>query len=247
MSWSVASASSGSWVGLSPIPTRHLTASRRQGAKGLRFSYRLTEALDWDWVDRSPHVQDWHVVTHHGDEFVALIRVIRADVMTPDGYDMTEALDAIDGETGTLAAMATEVIECVAQPYLDLMATCNRGDGGSNILLLESWEIAADWDGYHLLDLIIAQVLSRLCESTAFLVAEPAPIGMRGRKRHAFRDRFEPVLSRLGFSKFKYGRVWINDLSSSHLDDELARLQRRFGVAREIPADAAGDEWLTSV
>ena len=244
----MSSTASGSWGGLTPVPPRRLTAGRRQAVHGLDFTYLLTEHLKWDHSGGSPHVQDWQVVVEDGaDERVASLHIIRADILTPDGYDLVEAVDMIDGVGGTLAAITGQVIERFAEPSGDLFVNCNRGRGGTNILILESWKIDAAWDGYRLLDLIVATALDRLTNDTLFAVSEPAPIGMQGRKRREFRQRFEPVLARLGFAKHGRGDVWINDFNTFTLTDELHRLQRRFSVDRHLPKDERESEWLTPV
>jgi len=246
---SVPSTASGSWGGLTPVPPRRLTAGRRQAVQGLNFTYLLTEHLKWDYLGESPHVQDWQVSVEDGHERVASLHIIRADILTPDGYDLIDAVDMIDDIGGTLAAITGQVIGRFAEPSGDLFRNCRGGRGGTNILILESWKIDAAWDGYRLLDLIVATALDRLTNDTLFAVSEPAPIRMQGRERREFRQRFEPVLARLGFAKHGRGNVWINDFNTCTLTDELHRLQRRFSVDRHLPEDEDDSEndWLTPV
>jgi len=209
-------------------PVRRLTAQRKSHVRGMSIGYSIRERVDWTWWGESPRAQDWVVTLRDGDDWVASVEVVRAEILG-EPYDLVDAVDDLDGSGGTLAHVARQIIQDSSYPRQRILARGNGGEGGSNLLILD--EIGTDpaWSGLGVTAMLVGTALQRLVNDTLFIVTEPVPWWVKGRARQEAAPRAHAFCESLGFVRYKNG-LWVHWLDSGVLDAKVTSLRKRFGV-----------------
>jgi hypothetical protein len=166
-----------------------------------------------------------HVESHVGDINIVLI----------DVYDTRDPFSLLDGEDADLGLIAETIFSGGSgglAPDLDMRLE----PIGSQILILNSVRLAAEWRGFGLGVLLTGTAIKKLSGGARAAVCYPAPIneltsGHPNTRQDDSAERqkavaaLDRVWARLGFEHFRNG-IHVLDLNLATLDENLSQLRK---------------------
>lgn len=188
----------------------------------------MTHSMEHYLGDDLPAVQEWEAAACASDpnglaiETIARISLVKGSLVHRDLWSQRDAI------SGDLVWVGGALLDPDGDLHEDLADSTNGV--GSNLLILNSVQVAPKWRGYGVGAYLAGEALLSMDGDAQCVATVPAPMDdSEGEAKHRAIRKLERVWAQLGFEPY-VGGAWVLDPGLTTLWEADERMRENFGV-----------------